>query len=752
MFVGIALLLVLFSLPVHASPLTLDSVSARLDLIWVLVSAGLVFLMQAGFTALESGLVRAKNSYNVAIKNISDFLVAVILYWLIGFALMFGSSQNGWIGLGGFNGSLLSGPSDYAFFLFQATFVGTAATIVAGAVAERMKFNAYLIISAMISAFIYPVSGHWAWGNAFSDTASGWLGTMGFMDFAGSTVVHSVGGWIALAGVLVLGPRRGRFDEHGRAQEIPGHNLLLATLGVFLLWLGWFGFNGGSALAADSSVPKIILNTVLSASAGGLASLLLALVLDHGQVPVGKVLNGTLGGLVAITAGCAVVEPGNALWIGMVGGLLVFGAEAVLLHGFKIDDPVGAIAVHGFGGVWGTLSLALFAAPESLSTGGHLSQLWVQLVGVVSIFVWAFGSGLLVFLGLRLFHDLRVSPEEEEEGLNVVEHGARTVWLDTMRTMNRIVESGDLSLRAPVEHATEAGETARAFNQMLDKFQDSIRLMTEVATRVQADSDRLAALAQQAEAGASSQRQDADKAARFVEQMLGHAGLTLASAKQGVESGQQAQRQVITGNGQIERLNALVAGLACELDGASGLASELSEQSRSIGEIVHLIREIAEQTNLLALNAAIEAARAGEHGRGFAVVSTEIRQLANKTRLATEDIQARIDRLQTESQRTTDLLRRGVVEAGQSAEQAQDTMRSLGAVVEAVASIAEVNGQIVEAVEQQYALSEQVNDHIRAIHRVTAESSEGSARINETANGLRQHVGALNTRVSGFST
>ncbi|MBO8086429.1 MAG: ammonium transporter [Marichromatium sp.] len=737
---------------VFAAPPEALDVGARLDLIWVLIAAGLVFLMQAGFTALESGLVRAKNSYNVAIKNISDFLVAVILFWLIGFALMFGTSQNGWIGLHGFNGSLLDAPGDYAFFLFQATFVGTAATIVAGAVAERMKFNAYLIISAMISLLIYPVSGHWAWGSAFADTTPGWLEAMGFMDFAGSTVVHSVGGWVALAGVIVLGPRRGRFDAQGEPQPIPGHNLLLATLGIFILWFGWFGFNGGSALAADASVPKIILNTVLSACAGGLASLLLALTLNQGRVPVERVLNGTLAGLVSITAGCAFVEPGNALWIGAIGGLLVYGIESALLHLARLDDPVGAIAAHGFGGVWGTLALALFAPADQLATGGHLSQLGVQVIGVAAVFAWAFGSGLVVFLGLRLFHDLRVSPEEEDEGLNVVEHGARTVWLDTMRTMQQIVESGDLRLRAPVENATEAGETALAFNRMLDRFQESIRVMTEVAGRVQLDSDQLAALAHQTRDGARRQRQDAEEARRFVEQMLGHAGHTLASAQRGLASGHSAEQRVEHGSGQIGRLNTLVSQLAGQLDGASEQAGSLSAQSQSIGEVVDLIREIADQTNLLALNAAIEAARAGEHGRGFAVVSGEIRQLATKTRLATDDIRERIEQLQSESQRTAETLRRGMTEANQSAEQAAATMQALGEIVESVAEISAVNREIVEAVEQQHALSEQVDTRIRAIHDVSEESSQGSALIAESATGLRTQVGTLNTQVAGFST
>lgn len=451
-----------------------EQVSNNLDVVWVLVATGLVFFMQAGFTMLESGMIRAKNSYNVAVKNISDFTAAVLSFWFIGFALMFGQTVSGWFGSVSDSGITFSQPMDYAFFIFQATFVGTAATIVAGAVAERMKFNAYLIISVAISVLIYPISGHWIWGSAMVGGEPGWLEAKGFMDFAGSTVVHSVGGWVALAGVIVLGARKGRFDKDGHPQDIPGHNLLIATLGVFILWFGWFGFNGGSTLSADGSMAKIIVNTVLSGCSGGLTALIISGLFNKGLIRVEHALNGILGGLVAITAGCAFVEPNSAIIIGIIGAAIVYYAEEVLIRNFKLDDPVGAIAVHGVGGAWGTLAVALFATESTLAAGSRMEQFMVQLTGVVSVFIWAFGMGLLSFYLLRLFHDLRVSSNEEDQGLNVVEHGAKTVWLDTMRTMHSIVSTGDLRSRAEVELATEAGETAISFNQLLDRFHHSI--------------------------------------------------------------------------------------------------------------------------------------------------------------------------------------------------------------------------------------------------------------------------------------
>ena len=362
-----------------------------LDLLWLIIAAGLVMFMQAGFTMLESGLVRAKNSYNVAIKNISDFIIAVLAFWFVGFALMFGLHGNHFLSWSGFAGADLSNPKDIAFFVFQATFVGTAATIVAGAVAERAKFVSYIVISLIISLLIYPIFGHWAWASSFSEQNQGWLETMGFMDFAGSTVVHSLGGWLALAGAMVLGPRIGRFNDKGQVQAIPGHNLLLSTLGVFILTFGWFGFNGGSTLSANQQIPGIMLNTLLAASAGGCFTLGLSYIHYKRIISVEKTLNGLLAGLVSITASCAYVSPNSAMIIGLVGGLVVYLADEFFLRVLKVDDPVGAAAVHGAGGAWGTLALAFFTPVEQLAAGSLVAQAGVQLVGVVVCFVWAFG-------------------------------------------------------------------------------------------------------------------------------------------------------------------------------------------------------------------------------------------------------------------------------------------------------------------------------------------------------------------------
>ncbi len=470
--------------PSYSYALTEESevIQGNINIIWILLSAALVFFMQGGFTALETGLIRAKNSLNVAIKNISDFMMAVISFWIFGFALMFGDSIGGWVGSSGYFLQGFETPDHYAFFIFQMVFAGTAATIVSGAVAERMKFKSYLIVSIVITALIYPVSGHWIWGSAAIDGQAGWLEAMGFIDFAGSTVVHSVGGWIGLAGAWILGPRLGRYDDQGEPIEIPPHNLALTTVGVFILWFGWFGFNGGSTLVADGSVSKIILNTLLAPAAAGVTCLLIAtFVSGQGWIRIEKILNGVIAGLVGITAGCAVVEPMGALWIGVISGIVVYSTEWMMLKVMKIDDPINAVAAHGFSGAWGTLGLALFAPVEALPAGGHLAQLWVQLIGVVAVFAWVFTAGVILFSILKKSGHLRVSAEEERKGLNITEHGARSAWLDTMNAMHEIVKDGDLSRRVEVELATEAGQVAESFNLLLNDLQKKVDLAKEIS-------------------------------------------------------------------------------------------------------------------------------------------------------------------------------------------------------------------------------------------------------------------------------
>lgn len=434
--------------------------------VWLLICSALVMLMQAGFCCLETGLIRAKNSINVAIKNLVDFCVAALLFWAFGFALMFGGSQAGLFGTSGWCFSAESNAQLWAFFLFQLVFCATATTIVSGAVAERIRFSGYLVTSMIVAGLIYPVLGHWAWGGAERGAATGWLVRLGFIDFAGSTVVHSTGGWAALAAVLVLGPRIGRFTIG--APAIHGHNMPMAALGVFLLWFGWLGFNGGSSFAVTDRTPLILVNTVLAGASGAVAAMMIAwCVLRRPDVPL--IMNGVLAGLVGITAGCHVVTPAAGLLIGAVAGSISVGG-VWLLDRWKIDDAVGAVPVHAFAGAWGTLAVAMFGDPAVWGTGlGRGEQLLVQALGVAVCFVWGFGLPLLLLSLINRWIPLRVTAVDERLGLNVAEHGACSETYDLLTEMEIQRQSGDFSHQVQVEPHTEIGQIASQYNRVLER-------------------------------------------------------------------------------------------------------------------------------------------------------------------------------------------------------------------------------------------------------------------------------------------
>jgi len=435
----------------------------RLDLLWVMVSAALVLSMQLGFLCLETGFVRAKNGINVAVKNTLDFCVACIVFWAFGFAFMFGDSFGGWIGTSQYFVGDFRHSGEASFFLFQVVFCGTAATIVSGAVAERTRFVAYLWITVVISSLVYPVFGHWAWGGAYGSDGSGWLAKLGFIDFAGSTVVHSIGAWTALAAVLVIGPRDGAFN-HPRG-SIRGSNLPMAAAGVLVLWFGWWGFNGGSTLQMNATVPIILLNTNLAAASGGLGALVLSFLTEkNGSVAL--ILNGIIAGLVSITASCHIVEPNQAVGIGAVGGIIA-GLGQQQMRRWKIDDVIGAVPAHGFAGVWGTLAVVMGDPARFPAGHNRLEQLGIQMLGAAAAFAWTFP---LVFLALRTIgsrFNLRVSEEEERLGLNVVEHGASTDLIDLLDQMGKHRESGRLDEGIEVEPNTEVGQIAREYNRVI---------------------------------------------------------------------------------------------------------------------------------------------------------------------------------------------------------------------------------------------------------------------------------------------
>jgi len=456
-----------------------------LDTLWVVIAATLVFLMQPGFMCLESGLTRSKNSINVAVKNLADFVFSVLTFWSVGYGIMFGATTTGWFGTDSFFPAFENVPDKATFFFFQAMFCGTATTIFSGAVAERMKFSSYLIVVFILSTGIYPVFGHWAWNGANTGTPSGWLAADGFVDFAGSTVVHSIGGWTALATLLVIGPRAHRFDENSNFFGFNGSNLPLSVLGTCLLWIGWVGFNGGSTLAMDSDVPRIIVYTTLAGAAGAFANLFIGWIIT--KIPrVTFLTNGSLGGLVAITAGCHCVTAPGAICIGLVAGILCFATEIALIR-LKIDDAVGAIPVHLACGIWGTLAVAIFGNPELIGTGlSATGQFIVQLKGIIAAFLFGFLLPLLLINTINRFFPLRVSAEEEHNGLNFSEHGATTELVELCQAMDRQVTTKDFSVRMPVEPFTEVGLIAARHNQVMDALESALS-KTEIIVNLAKD-------------------------------------------------------------------------------------------------------------------------------------------------------------------------------------------------------------------------------------------------------------------------
>lgn len=411
---------------------TLAEKGVALDTVWVLLAGVLVMFMQAGFAMLETGFTRAKNACNIMMKNLMDFSFGSIAYWIVGFGIMFGAG-NAFFGTSGFflrdaTGNVFDSlswstvPLECKYF-FQMVFAATAATIVSGAMAERTKFIGYILYSIVISAFIYPVVGHWIWGG-------GWLANIGMWDFAGSTVVHSVGGWLALTGAVVLGPRIGKYKSDGSSNAIPGHSIPLAGLGVFILWFGWFGFNPGSTMGAVPDIAHIATTTTLAAAAGAIAAMFTAWKM-FGKPDTSMALNGVIAGLVAITAPCAFVSAGSAILIGLVAGVLVVLSVVFFDRVLHVDDPVGAISAHAVCGAWGTFSLGLFALDmfqpgttgNGLFFGGGWKLLGAQTLGIISVFAWCIATGFLLFYAIKTLVGLRVSREEELRGLDIGEHG-----------------------------------------------------------------------------------------------------------------------------------------------------------------------------------------------------------------------------------------------------------------------------------------------------------------------------------------
>ncbi len=632
----------------------------RIDTLWLLISAALVFFMQAGFLMLETGMVRARNTINVAVKNIFDYVVGFVVFFGAGYAFMFGDSVSGFIGASGFGLEGENEAGDYAYFLFQVAFLGTAATIVSGALAERMRFAAYGLVSAIISLIIYPVFGHWTWGG-------GWLAEVGFIDFAGSTIVHALGGWVALAGVIVLGARSDKFGPNGEVRKLAGHNLTQSVLGVFILWLGWFGFNGGSTLAFNDQVPLILLNTSVAASFGGVAAFALSWLL-HARPAVEDGMNGVVGGLVAITAGCHAFSPAVSALLGVGAGALVVVGVIVMERLLRLDDVIAAFPVHAVCGVWGTLAIGFFAAPEHFAVvdGARLTrleQIGVQALGSFACALWAFGLGLLLFFTLGKTMGIRVTPEEEADGLNVSEHGARNSWIDLMSAMERMSQGeGDLGSRLRIEAGTEAGAVARLFNRV-------IASVAGIVGQVQRTAAGLRAVAADFSDSATGMSTSVEQQSAQMEEIHAVIGSLNGALGEVVEfAGEQRRmtgsvtglsRELKTGFAEFARRTGAAGARADqgnqraregarELETLQSAMHRITDSTARIEDTVQALEKISEQLNMLSLNASIEAARSGESGRGFSVVADEIHRLSDFTSSRTREAAASLSEIQRE--------------------------------------------------------------------------------------------------------
>ncbi len=436
----------------------------------------MVFLMQLGFTSYETGFSQSKNAISIALRNLVDTLISSLVFFSVGFGFMFGKSHMGLIGIDLFFANDLAlhpNTLSYSFFFFQMVFASTAATILTGAIAERSGFIPNIAGTAFIVAIIYPIFGHWAWGNLFSPDQTGWLKELGFIDFAGATVVHSIGGWFAMAAAIMVGPRIDKYNPDGSSNRIGLHNVPLATLGTFFLWFGWFGFNGGSLLRVSVNIGLVILNTNMAAASAGVSALIF-IYATRKRIEAGSLFTAILAGLVAITASSNMVTPVSAVAIGLITGILAIIAEGFIEKTLKIDDPVSAIAVHGVGGVIGTLCVAIFAQKSYLlaENGSRMHQLGIQALGVIVAFSWSFGLGMLFFLCLKKVKRLRVTPEEEKRGLNVAEYEDVASWLDFIRItrlqdINTILEKRVQEKTADLQMANVALEKA---NRLKSEF------------------------------------------------------------------------------------------------------------------------------------------------------------------------------------------------------------------------------------------------------------------------------------------
>ncbi|WP_394731251.1 methyl-accepting chemotaxis protein [Altererythrobacter sp. GH1-8] len=637
--------------------------------IWLAVAIVLVTGMQIGFLFLEAGLVRSKNSINVALKNIADLALALLAYSFFGAAIMFASGGS----LIGFDLTYV-GYDDQSevimFLMLQALFCGTAATIVSGAVAERTQFTSYLILTLPLTALIYPIIGHWTWASLLpgGENRPGWLEAIGFIDHAGSSIVHMTGGVAALAVLMVIGPRMKRFDPDGGVRPVQGHNPVLAGAGALMLLVGWLGFNSGGLTPGSDEFARAIANTLL-AGAGGCLAACIAGHLNEGYFRVDRLINGLLVGLVAITASAPVASAISASLLGLVAGAASVHVANYLERNLKIDDAVYAVAVHGFGGVIGTLAVPLVLRP-GIGTLGIFEQFAVQALGVVVIGGFTFASMYAMAYLMHQRGKLRVSREVEEHGLNFAEHGATLGSLALARMLEDINRGqADLSSRFEFEPMEEGSEIAEALNTFLASVESAERAadaeLKKLIVEERDRADRTEHLMRQFQAdfaamvaelkahsnalaqGSITLSEQSQTSGGLVEQVRDQAGQTVRIAEQMSEGARQLATALEAVGAKVAQANRASERAGEASRKGAEIASTLESSTGAIGKLVAMIQNISDQTKLLSLNAKIEAVRAGDAGKGFTAVSAEVNQLAQQTEAASDEIGRIVESLQT---------------------------------------------------------------------------------------------------------
>ena len=762
--------------PIGDTLINASELLAVVDHVWMAVAVMIVFLMKGGFMLYEAGLVRAKNTINTAQKNLSDTLIATIIFYIFGYNLMFGNT------VGGFFGWVGSGMDfheiDHTFFLYQVVFCSMVATVISGALAERIRFEAYMISTFFITAFVYPLFGHWAWGDKVVTSNTSYLIESGFIDFAGGTVVCALAGWCALAGLIVIGPRLGKYNKDGTSNPMPGNNIVLAGFGVMVLWMGAMAFNSALGHAGSEDVAHIMSNTLLVGACSGLTSLTIGRLID-GHFRPERCLYGALAGISSIAAGCHLFSAIDTMIVGVTSGMLVSGSFYLLTHKLQIDDVVCAVPINGFCGAWGTLLIGVLGYTEHFGGLSRFEQFFAQLQGVGLSFVWGFGVSLAFFYILNMFYPIRVTEKDEVMGLNKAEHGVTMGTGMLQDALRNIVEgTGDLTQRLDESTGDESAEIATLFNQFVQRIQFLMINIAQNAKILSSSSDRLSVMSSTFSENFEEILSESDKisesttsvssdveSASFIATDISSKVDAIASSARDMshqlDEVTTTIRNMTTSIGDVANSSSFASSVAKEANASMKNAGQamqsLNATSEKIGSIVDFIKNLADETNLLALNASIESARAGEMGRGFAVVADEIKALANQTSQATEEIISQINDVQENSSNMNqifDNVSEIMARIGESVQnisektnvqrQDADSMSDLvsnasknaGKVAHEIVDIAE-GAQLVS--DSMTAASGQTNSMISSIQGYTGkaeENKENAVKVKKTSNDL----------------